>query len=109
YVVQGGSQSSDRLHAAAMGLDGSVILAGQTSGDWNGSNAGVTDFAALKLDADGVLQWRWQSGTTVQDYLYAASVLEDGSVLLTGDTEGSWATVSTGNKDFVAVVLDASG
>lgn len=45
----------------------------------------------------------------MQDYLYAASVLEDGSVLLTGDTEGSWATVSTGNKDFVAVVLDASG
>lgn len=44
--------------------DGSVILAGVTERNWAGTNPDFEstgdDFAAVKLDADGVVEWRWQ-------------------------------------------------
>lgn len=46
--------------ASAAKKDGSIVLAGWTSGDWFGEVAGETDFAAVALDEDGVELWRWQ-------------------------------------------------
>lgn len=43
-----------------MGDDGSVVLAGQTSGDFDGVISAAVEFAAVKLDADGAEVWRWQ-------------------------------------------------
>lgn len=41
--------------------NGSFVLAGYTTGVWSGeASAGGEDFAAVKLDADGVEVWRWQ-------------------------------------------------
>ena len=51
----------DACTAAARAPDGSVVLAGMTSGGWNGTNGGERwDFAAVKLDATGREVWRWQ-------------------------------------------------
>ena len=44
----------------AMWEDGSTVLAGSTAGDWHGTNAGNSDFAACKLTPDGEVQWKWQ-------------------------------------------------
>ncbi len=53
-----------------MAEDGSVVVVGRTSGDWEGVNAGTTDdlqgtddFLAFRLDADGGEIWRYQVGT----------------------------------------------
>lgn len=51
--------------------DGSVVLAGHTTGDWDlnsstgttSNTAGVFRFAAVKLNADGVEVWRWEVRT----------------------------------------------
>lgn len=44
-----------------MQSDGSLVLAGSTSEDWDGENAGGTDdFAVVALDGDGDELWRWQ-------------------------------------------------
>lgn len=43
-----------------MAEDGSVVLVGHTSGNWAGENSGKHDFAATKVDRDGVELWRWQ-------------------------------------------------
>lgn len=45
--------------------DGSVLVAGQTSGTWGNENqtngvTGTHDFAAFKLDSEGLLLWKWQ-------------------------------------------------
>lgn len=40
--------------------DGSVVFAGFTDGDWDGSQAGEGDFAAAMLDSEGSVVWRWQ-------------------------------------------------
>ena len=41
--------------------DGSFVMGGKTTGDWSevGSSGG-SDFAAVKLDADGKEVWKWQ-------------------------------------------------
>ena len=57
---QGGTGSADVGSALAMWEDGSIVLAGQTEGDWNGTNLGSIDFAAFKLKEDGTLQWKFQ-------------------------------------------------
>lgn len=52
----------DVEYSVAMpGDDGSVMLAGRTSVDWSGTNAGEYDFAAVKVDGDGQEIWRWKA------------------------------------------------
>ena len=36
------------------------MLAGFTYGNWSGTSAGSSDFAAVKLDSTGTEVWRWQ-------------------------------------------------
>ena len=62
--AQEGTDNEDQLNAAAMGDDGSVVLAGFTRGGWSMQleTTWRTHLAAAKLDADGVLLWKWQVG-----------------------------------------------
>lgn len=57
---QEGSTESDFMKAAATFDDGAVVLAGYTSGDWHTRTNGGDDFAAIKLDTDGSVLWKWQ-------------------------------------------------
>lgn len=57
--AQEGSTEDDLLGAIAMGENGSVVMGGFSAGDWDGHSGGA-DFAAVKLDSDGIVQWRWQ-------------------------------------------------
>lgn len=53
-----------------------------------------------------------QSGTAYEDIVRSVAIGNDGSVFLTGDTGGNWATDNAGDLgslDFVACMLDASG
>lgn len=51
----------NRALGMALARDGSIVLAGSTTGNWNISHAGgATDFAACKLDSEGALLWKWQ-------------------------------------------------
>lgn len=43
-----------------MGKDGSAYLAGRTYGPYNKAIDDDNDFAAVKLDSDGNVLWRWQ-------------------------------------------------
>lgn len=58
--LQAGTDGNDWIWGVDITDDGAVILAGDTAGDWAGTNAGEDDFAAVKLSADGVEEWRWQ-------------------------------------------------
>ena len=53
HVRQDGSPGIDIVNDIAIGLDGSVLLAGETYGPWEGVNEGRSDFAVVKLDAEG--------------------------------------------------------
>ena len=59
----------DVIYSVATRKDGSVLLAGYTWGDWNGTNAGGRDFAACQLDANGTEIWRWQVNMPISTFL----------------------------------------
>ena len=66
-----------------MGSDGSVFLAGDTSGDWDGVNEGGRDFAACKLDVNGTEIWRWQVKrlpTEMKETLLSKTVIDPTSL-----------------------------
>ncbi len=48
------------MYSVALHPDGSIILAGETPGDWDGENAGPDDVVMIALSADGEELWRWQ-------------------------------------------------
>ncbi len=60
---QGGNEDGINYASGVTALaDDSVVLVGTTSGDFAGAGAhmGGFDFAAIKLTAAGVEEWRWQ-------------------------------------------------
>lgn len=57
-MYQDGTSDEDNLNDAVVNSDGSVVLAGSTEGDWGGTNAGLGDFAAVKLDESGTVLWK---------------------------------------------------
>lgn len=56
-------RKDDYLQTAAVTVDGNILLAGLTYGNWNGTNVGFAEAAAVKLDLDGTVLWRWQVQT----------------------------------------------
>lgn len=58
--VQDGTERTDYFTCAAVGEDGSVVLAGESAGSWNGLKKGSLDFIAIKIDSEGEEMWRWQ-------------------------------------------------
>ena len=58
---QEGTSSDDLLYAAVEALDGNVVVAGNTKGNWSDINDGWYDVAVAKLNADdGEVIWRYQ-------------------------------------------------
>ena len=62
FVLQDGTTGNDVIYTAIATVDGSAVLAGYTAGLWNGTTNSSDDFAAVKLDSNGTVQWRWQVG-----------------------------------------------
>lgn len=60
FVLQSGTSEFEDFKTAVPTGDGSTILAGVTFGSWNGSNTGSGDFSAVKLYANGSVNWKWQ-------------------------------------------------
>ena len=57
---QDGTEEADSISGGGRGDNGSVILVGSTWGDWEKSNQGGEDFAAVKLHTNGSILWKWQ-------------------------------------------------
>lgn len=58
-ILKGGTEEDDYCNGVAMANDGSIIVAGESSGDWGDAMAGFDNFVAVKLDAAGEQIWVW--------------------------------------------------
>ena len=58
--MKDGTEGDDYFNAGGMASDGSVILAGVTTGGYAAENAGSNDFVVIKLDDGGEVVWKWQ-------------------------------------------------
>ncbi len=91
WTRQFGTGGADTALSVAVGSDGSILVAGRTSGALAGQTAqGDSDAFVQKYDADGTLVWTRQFGTTNFDEATAVSVDGGtGAVLVAGRATGA--------------------
>ena len=85
-----GTSSTDVAYDVSTASDGSIYIAGYTEGDLDGeSNAGNRDAFLTKYSSDGTKVWTKLLGTSSPDQGFAVSTASDGSIYITGYTQGS--------------------
>ncbi len=112
WTRQWGSYEEDKSFAIAVGSDGGVFLAGQTSGSLGSEfpNKGLSDNFLVKYSASGERLWLYQWGSAGNDVAYAVAVAPDGKVYVSGYTEGSLGDVANkGGKDIFLTAVSANG
>ncbi|CAM9792838.1 unnamed protein product, partial [Ectocarpus fasciculatus] len=86
WSFEDGTSYEGTIFNAAVGADGTSVLAGQVRGDWAYGISTLTSprSVAAKLDNDGTILWKWQDDT-LRYASWAAAMDQDGSVVLAGN------------------------
>lgn len=100
WTFQTGSASHDVVRAMQIDALGNVVLAGETYGGLQGSNAGFStrDIFAMELDSAGSHLWTFQSGSSSDDEARGLRI-EGTDILLAGRTKGSLGGANSGSYD----------
>ncbi len=108
WLRQFGSSGDDGSFLGGIEIDSNdnVFLTGYTDSNLGGDNAGSYDAWVARYDTKGNQVWLEQFGTS--DYDYAGSVSSDnnGSLYVTGVTEGSLGDLNAGSYDSWVAKLD---
>lgn len=84
-----GTPEQDNAFSIATGADGSVFVAGSTSGSLDGQiNKGNSDAFVVKYNGDGSKAWTRLLGTTESEVATSVAISSDGSCYVTGYTYG---------------------
>ena len=85
-----GSSSGVTATAVTTASDGSIYLAGTTTGNLDGHiNDGGSDAFIAKYNRDGTKEWSQLIGSSSGDDATAVTTASDGSIYLAGTTEGN--------------------
>ena len=94
------SSANDNAYALTTWLDGSVYVGGYTEGVLDGqSKIGSKDSFLSKFNTDGTKAWTLLSGLNFTDYAQALTTGLDGSIYMSGLTDGSIDGRSLGSSD----------
>lgn len=88
WVRQLGTAAADAAAGVGVGSDGSLFVAGTTSGALGGDPAGFGDAFVARFAEGGEVEWTRQLGTTAPDEAAGASASADGGVFVAGTTRG---------------------
>jgi Beta-propeller repeat/Calcium-binding EGF domain len=102
-----GTDLDDTGLSVALGAQGEVVVAGSTSGAFDGMNAGRLDAFVTKLDASGNVLWARQFGGSGDDEAASVALDEEGGVYVAGYTSNDpgfapLAQVPLAQRAFVA-------
>jgi Beta-propeller repeat len=110
WVRQFGTSGVDVAADVAPDGAGGVIIAGRTTGDLGGPNAGRDDAFIVRYDGDGNQLWVRQFGTPMADMASALMPDGTGGVWVTGATSASLARTNlTGFPDVFLARYDNAG
>ena len=85
-----GSSQGDNARSITTGRDGSIYIAGHTSGNLDGNrNAGGIDAFLSKYNSDGTKSWTRLLGSTPIDSANSITTGNDGSIYIAGITYGN--------------------
>ena len=103
------SAGDDELEAVAVGGDGTIYLAGATTGELAEANAGGWDALLVALAPDGSERWRVQTGTAADDRAYVLAAVAGGGVNLGLHSQGDLGGTNEGGRDGLVLRYDAAG
>lgn len=111
WARQFGTASSDKGFAIAVGSDGSVVVAGATTGNLGNQNSiGGKDAFLIKYDADGNQVWVRLHGTIADEEARGVFADEFGALFVTGYTQGNLAGLTnSGMQDVFLSKWNAGG
>jgi hypothetical protein len=104
-----GGDGADHAYGIATDPSGNVYIAGETSGTFEGTNAGSWDAFIRSYDADGVLRWTRQFGSFGLDHAYGVATDPSGNVYTTGNTSGALQGSTAGGLDAFISSYDSDG
>ena len=85
-----GTSMDDIALTLTTGLDDSIYVSGYTTGSLDGqTNGGGSDAFLTKFTADGTKAWTKLLGTSGIEYAYALTTGLEGSIYVSGSTEGA--------------------
>ena len=102
WLEQLGTAGEDNSYGVATDGSGNIYIAGGTTGDLEGSNAGDYDAWVAKYNSEGKQQWLKQLGSSKEDKSWGIAASESGDVYITGRTEGKLAGSAEGFDAWVA-------
>lgn len=89
WVRQFGSLFEDQVARVLVRQDGKVLVIGSTGGALEGQpSQGGDDLFAAQLLVDGSIDWFQQFGSSANESLDDAALLDDGSLVISGYTQG---------------------
>ena len=96
-----GTSNSDESYGVATASDGSIFITGYTQGNLDGEiNAGSYDAFLTKYSSDGTKAWTKLIGTSNTEESYGVATASDGSIYITGYTQGNLdGEINAGNSD----------
>lgn len=103
------SPGDDELEAVSVADDGTIHLAGATTGELGAPSAGGWDGVLIALAPDGSERWRVQDGTAQDDRAYAVDAAPDGGVYLGLHSQGDLGGANEGGWDGLVRRYDAAG
>lgn len=104
-----GQASEERAGGVAVDRDGTVVVALSTDGELGAFSQADFDVVVVAYDALGVSLWVRQLGTDGADFATGVAVDDDGNVLVTGSTTGSFDGDPAGERDVLVAKLDRLG
>ena len=109
WKKQFGSDKEDDVQWSAIDKNGNVYLTGFTFGSIGGANKGREDIFLVKYDPSGQLIWKKQFGTDSTDIAKGICIGNEGSVYITGGTNGTLGERSSGKSDCYVLKCDVNG
>ncbi|QDU91319.1 Beta-propeller repeat protein [Pirellulimonas nuda] len=109
WAKQFDQNEGGKVYSVAADSHGTVVIAGQTFGNLQGTHAGNGDAFIIKYHEDGDLLWRRQLGTPDTDVASALAIDENGDIFVSGYTFGDLFDESRGDYDAFVVKYAADG
>ncbi len=109
WVKQIGSSGTDYCTSLAIDKSGNIYIAGYTTGDFDGTNAGKNDIFVIKIDSEGNILWKKQIGSSGEEYCESLAIDENSNIYIAGYTYGVLDGTNAGAADAFVIKLNSSG
>jgi hypothetical protein len=109
WIRQIGSAGPDVVETAVADGLGGTLLAGMTSGNIAGTNAGGSDIFVTRYDAQGIRIWARQFGTIEDEWVKGSATDDAGGLFVGGATLGDLVGTNAGKIDAFVARYDGAG